>query len=424
MAGYIEDRWLTKKPDEATGKRRRTALYGKGKRYKVTGIPGVRARSFDQLSGPNGANAWRAKAQADSMRGEFVDPRDGSITFADYFRDHYWPTQTGDPGSLDTIERRIRVRVLPHLGKHALNTIRVPQLREFLAALDSQYSETTILETWGTLSSVLQAAVDDERLAKNPCSARTIKLPSRRERKARAWSREKVAAVREGLDPRYRIMIDLGVGAGLRQGEVFGLSVDDIDEANEVLHVRRQVRIIRNRLVFSPPKGNKTRSVPLPEALARRLRAHLDAFPAASVRLPWINPGEPMTKKEAEAWAPQSHRLVVTGAVAQNALRRSAFNEGPWKRALAAAGVIPPAPPRKPGSNRIAKHVAAPQEGFHALRHTFASVHLHERESVVSVAGWLGHADAAITLKVYAHMMPEADGRGRRAMDAWLEALP
>ncbi|MFF1400270.1 hypothetical protein ACFVZD_41695 [Streptomyces sp. NPDC058287] len=31
----------------------------------------------------------------------------------------------------------------------------------------------------------------------------------------------------------------------------------------------------------------------------------------------------------------------------------------------------------------------------------------------------LGHADPAITLRVYAHFMPEADGRGRRAMDAW-----
>ncbi|MER6778402.1 MULTISPECIES: site-specific integrase [unclassified Streptomyces] len=424
MAGYIEDRWLTKRPDPATGKRRRTQLYGKGKRYKVTGIPGVRSRSFDQLSGPNGANAWKAKAQADTMRGEFVDPRDGSISFEDYFQTHYWPTQTGDPGSLDTIERRVRVRVIPNLGKLPLNTIRVPQLREFLAVLDAKYSETTTLETWGTLSGVLQAAVDDERLAKNPCLARTIKLPSRRQPKARAWDREKVAAVRAGLDECYRIMVDLGVGAGLRQGEVFGLSPDDIDEADEVIHVRRQVRIIKNRQVFSPPKGNKTRSVPLPATLARRLRAHLEAFPAHTVTLPWINPSEPTSKKEAESWAPQSHRLVVTGSVGHKALRRSSFNEGPWKRALASAGVIPPAPPRKPGSSRIAKHAAAPQDGFHVLRHTFASVHLHERESVVSVAAWLGHADPAITLKVYAHMMPEADGRGRRAMDAWLKALP
>ncbi|MFE7713018.1 hypothetical protein ACFU6I_46535 [Streptomyces sp. NPDC057486] len=37
----------------------------------------------------------------------------------------------------------------------------------------------------------------------------------------------------------------------------------------------------------------------------------------------------------------------------------------------------------------------------------------------MSVSKWLEHADPAITLRVYAHFMPEADGRGRRAMNAW-----
>ncbi|MFC9619513.1 hypothetical protein ACFTXM_05820 [Streptomyces sp. NPDC056930] len=55
------------------------------------------------------------------------------------------------------------------------------------------------------------------------------------------------------------------------------------------------------------------------------------------------------------------------------------------------------------------------------MRHTYASVQLDARESVVSVSKWLGHADPAITLRVYAHFMPEADGRGRAAMDAWFE---
>jgi hypothetical protein len=39
----------------------------------------------------------------------------------------------------------------------------------------------------------------------------------------------------------------------------------------------------------------------------------------------------------------------------------------------------------------------------------------------VSVSKWLGHADPSITLRIYAHMMPEADGRGRTAMQNWFE---
>ncbi|MGD3108790.1 integrase [Streptomyces sp. YGL11-2] len=41
------------------------------------------------------------------------------------------------------------------------------------------------------------------------------------------------------------------------------------------------------------------------------------------------------------------------------------------------------------------------------------------RETIVAVSKWLGHSDPSITLKVYAHMMPQADGRGRTAMDEW-----
>lgn len=47
MAGYVEDRWLNKRPSKRTRKRERTALYGKGKRYRVKRILGIQDRSFD-----------------------------------------------------------------------------------------------------------------------------------------------------------------------------------------------------------------------------------------------------------------------------------------------------------------------------------------------------------------------------------------
>ena len=59
-------------PSPATGERRKTARYGKGKRYRVAGIPGVRDRSFEKLGD---ANAWKANAEHESRIGEFVDPR-------------------------------------------------------------------------------------------------------------------------------------------------------------------------------------------------------------------------------------------------------------------------------------------------------------------------------------------------------------
>lgn len=427
MAGYIEDRWHKQgPPDPEDPKKRptrvRTDLYKKCKQYRVCGIPGVRKRSFERKAD---AEAWKAKVQTDLLRGEFVDHRDGGLPLEQYVATEFWPTKTGDPGTLQTLESRINNRILPYLGGLHLNAIKVPQLRKYLADLDESYGPSSVIEAWGTLSSILEAAVDDGRIPRNPCLAKTVRPPSKPERKARAWSRDRVFAVRKGLDDRFKVMVDLGVGAGLRQGEVLGLSADDVEA--DVIHVRRQVRIVRNRQVYSLPKGGKTRIVPLPKYLAERIAAHAELFPPAEVTLPWTDPAPPANAKQAAERVPQTHRLLVSGERQQGALRRSVFNEGPWKRALVSAGVIPPPqprkalPPRPDGGRRRpnTKHAAAPEEGFHALRHTFASVQLDARESVVSVSKWLGHSDPSITLKIYAHMMPEADGRGRAAMDAW-----
>lgn len=71
----------------------------------------------------------------------------------------------------------------------------------------------------------------------------------------------------------------------------------------------------------------------------------------------------------------------------------------------------------------VKKYAESREDGFHVLRHAFAGVQLHARENIVAVPKWTGHADATITLRIYAHMMPEAEGRGRAAMDLWCSGL-
>lgn len=419
MAGYIEDRWFSK---DAEGKRTiPTKLKGKGRRYKVTGIPGVRSRSFTSKIGPKGATAWLAKAQNESSKGEFIDPRDGDILLADYFEE-YWPTREGDPGTLEGQEQSIRKHIVGGLGHKSLNAIKVPQLRVWLKDLGKDLGPGTIGLVWGYLSTILQAAVEDERITKNPCKAKSIGPPSPPPRKARAWTKERILAVQAEMEPRFQILVDLGVGAGLRQGEAIGLSVDDVDEKAGVLHVRRQLKKVHNRLVYALPKGEKTRDVPLPDHLAERLKAHLARFPARKVKLPWVNPDEPENDRQAEERAPQTHELIVTAPLG-GPVRRDSWNERYWKSALVHAGVIEAHPDSHPTARgrQLLKFVPSREHGFHVLRHTFASVMLDAREPIVAVSNWLGHADASITLRIYAHMMPEADGRGRTAMDAWFE---
>lgn len=422
MAGYIEDRWLKKGPD---GKRNvRTTLYGVGKRYKVAGIPGVRARSFPDKQ-KAAAEAWLAKAKTEISQGEFVDPRDGNMLLREYIAKHWWPARTGDPSTLEGLDRRVRNQILPYLGSLPLRQIKVENLRMWLKDLEGVISPSTAVVVWGNLKNILDHAVDDERITKNPCRVKTIKAPVKPPNKARAWTRERVATVQAALPAQYRILVDIGAGAGLRHGEALALSREDVDFEAGVIHVRRQIRPVHGKLVFSLPKGNKTRVVPMPDHLAARLAEHLKAHPPVHVTLPWKDPRPPETKVEQKERAPQSHWLLVTNTRGA-AIRVNMWNHNYWKRALAAAGVIPEPARRKRKKGTGYELVYGPghEYGFHCLRHTYASVQLDSRENPVAVSKWLGHADASITLRVYGHFLPDADGRGRQAMDAWFSSPP
>ncbi|MDQ0758778.1 tyrosine-type recombinase/integrase [Streptomyces canus] len=422
MPGYIEDRWLKKGPD---GKRNvRTDLYGVGKRYKVAGIPGVRARSFPDKQ-KKAAEDWLAKAKTDSTAGEFVDPRDGNMLLREYIEKHWWPSRTGDPSTLEGLSRRVRNQILPYLGAQPLRQIKVDSLRMWLKDLEGVISPGTAVVVWGNLKNILDCAVDDERIRKNPCRAKTIKAPTKPPTMARAWTRERVAAVQAALPSQYQILVDIGAGAGLRHGEALALSDDDIDFEDGVIRVRRQIRPVFGKLVFSLPKGNKTRIVPMPDHLAARIAEHMAAYPPREVTLPWKDPRPPQTKVEEKERRPQTHRLLVTNS-RHAAVRVNMWNHNYWKRALAAAGVIPEPTKRqrKKGSGYELVYGPGHEYGFHCLRHTYASVQLDSRENPVAVSKWLGHADAAITLRVYGHFLPDADGRGRQAMDTWFASSP
>ena len=429
MPGYIEDRWLKKKPDPKTGKREPTeqGLKKIGKRYKVAGIPGVRARSFHRLED---AKAWLKQAATDSSRGEFVDPRRGDILLADYILKEWWPSRTDKLTTGTAMESRIRNHILEQsLGQTALNQINGAILRTWKADLLTRV-EGSAEVIWVHLSTILNAAVDDGRLLRNPCTAnRSVKPPKRHNEKAKALPRATVDALRSHVQERYELAVDLGVGAGLRQGEVFGLGEDDFDFELGVVHVLRQVQwSAKGRPYFCLPKGDKTRDVPIPPNLAARVRAHFKRFPPVATTLPWSSPVEPTTELEKRQRRPITVNLVLTTSQGLR-IKPSTWNDCTWKPALAKAGLIAVIPSQRTAAELRSKSGSrkdwepSRELGFHVLRHTFASTQLEAGESIVTLSKWLGHASPNITLEHYAHFMPGAGERGLAAMDAWFAPL-
>ncbi|WP_455568740.1 tyrosine-type recombinase/integrase [Streptomyces laurentii] len=272
------------------------------------------------------------RAATDEERGEFVDPRDGSITLADYIATHWAPGRGGAPKTQDSQERRWRLHIVPHLGQLPLRSIAATDLRAFIAKLESTVSSVDYQRgILSELSSILEAAVDDKRLARNPMHAKSVRWPKSPRERRDAWPMATALRVRDAINKRNRIAVVVGLGCGLRQGEVFGLSPEGIDHGRGLLHVRRQVQAIHGRLYFALPKGKKIRTVDLPPSVAEELKRHIEAFPPVGVELPW---GKPERERE-------KFSLLLTTRFG-NAVAVNTWNTYTWKSALAKAGVIPP----------------------------------------------------------------------------------
>jgi hypothetical protein len=149
----------------------------------------VRDRSFDVLKD---AKAWLRRAATDEERGEFVDPRDGSIALADCIAMHWAPGRGGVPKTQDNQERRARLHIIPHLGQLPLRNITAADLRAYIAKLESTVSSVDYQRgILSELSSILEAAVDDKRLAGTPCMRSPCGGPRRHGSAARlgCWRR-------------------------------------------------------------------------------------------------------------------------------------------------------------------------------------------------------------------------------------------
>ena len=341
------------------------------------------------------ADRFLTTLEADKLRGTYIDPSAGKVLLRE-FAAQWLAAQTFDDSTRVATELRIRVHVNPALGDLELRAIKPSTIQQWLRGLE-KLAPSYRRVIYANVSAILTAAVDDELIVRNPCRAKSVRRPSVPTRKVVPWPLEQLHTVHDALPDRYAIVATLGAGLGLRQGEIFGLAVDDVDFMRRIVTVRRQVKVYPdNQLIFALPKGRKTRQVPLPAVVADELGAHMQRFPARRVTLPYeTRTGEPM-----EA------RLFLTTRE-WRALNRNYFNSRLWKPALLRAGVP-----------------ATRDNGCHALRHLYASTLLDSGESIRAVSEFLGHAEAGFTLRVYTHLMPTSEDRTKNAIDNALRARP
>jgi len=383
---HVEDRWWVAGED---GGRVRSPRHGSGRRWRVRYLdPDGRERnkSFDRR--PE-ADRFKVQAEADVLRGTYLDPDAGRVTLRRY-ADGWARGWHADSTRGEKVRSHLANHILPGLGGKAIAQIAPSDIQRWLSGLPLAAGAAG--QVFITLSAVLSAAADDGLILRNPCKAGSIRPPRTAWRKVIPWTGGEVAAIRAALPERYRAMVDCAGGLGLRQGEIFALGPDETDFLRRKAHVRRQVKRVGGKAWFAPPKGGRERDVPLPRTVALALAASIAEFPPVAVTLPWNEPG---SKRHGQ---PVTASLIFTTPAGRE-LCAATFNTTAWRPARGRTGI------------------SGDGGGMHALRHYYASVLLAGGVDIRALSEYLGHHDPAFTLRIYSHLMPGAETRALRAIE-------
>jgi integrase len=201
-----------------------------------------------------------------------------------------------------------------------------------------------------------------------------------------------------------RALPELAASTGMREGELFGLAREDIDFDERLVRVRRQIKNLGGIYVYALPKNDRERIVPVSDWTLHALKRHITDHPPRPYTLPWEKPNG----------KPRTHNILFRWPTNDGHVRARTYSEIVWKPALVKAALIPAPVTDKRGR---ARYVTTRREGIHQLRHYYASVMLAGGVSVKELAEYLGHADPAFTLRIYAHMLPNSHDRARAAIN-------
>ena len=165
-------------------------------------------------------------------------------------------------------------------------------MQGWITDLGERLAPATLVQCRRLLSGVMRSALRNRLIAADPVDG--IRIPSRRRQDTDDQIVDRTV-FRSALLPvvphRYRALVGLGGGAGLRWGDAVGLCDDALDLDGASLRVIRTVIEVSGHTSFKPfPKtGAGRRSVPLPAWLVALLREHLQTYPRGEAGLIFAN---------------------------------------------------------------------------------------------------------------------------------------
>jgi len=309
------------------------------------------------------ARARLAAIETDKMRGEWLDPRLGRITFAEWSEEYIEGAVHKRATTLAQDRQRLRKHLIPAFGDMRLAAITPLDVRRFVEALARDMAPSTVRTIYGCLRTILNASVAADLLAVTPC--RGIKLPPKRASEKQVLTVEELHRLAEAMPAEYKAMIYLSAVGSLRFEELAGLRVRRLN----FLRRPATVEVVESYTAVGGFNDTKSpasrRTIQLPPFLVEMLAEHL------------AQRGSP-GPDELVFVSPRGGPLVMTN-----------FHRRSWTPSLKRAGL----------------------EGFvfHGLRHSTVGLMVEMGHHPLVIQRRLGHSSSHTTMDIYGHVLAALD---------------
>lgn len=358
--------------DEKTGKQIQRSVYGKTQKE-------VR----EKLS----------KITAELDAGTYIPPQ--KLTVSDWLT--IWTSDfLGDirPKTIESYKCQIENHIRPELGAIKLQALNTPTIQKFYNDLGKEkdgkkgLSPKSVKVVHGVLHRALGQAVAIGYLRSNPSDYCT--LPRREKKEIRPLDEDQSRAFLKAVEGHpFEAVFRVTLFTGLREGEVLGLTWENIDFDRGTIWVNRQLQNTGGegeKFSLVPTKSTGRVITPAPTVMkllkaqkVKQAEAQLMAGPE------WSNP-----------WG-----LVFTNATGGHLNPYTVYKK--FKEVVASIG--------------------APEARFHDLRHSYAVAAIRAGDDIKTVQGNLGHATAAFTLDVYGHVTDQMKQDSAARMERYIEGL-
>lgn len=294
--------------------------------------------------------------------------------------------------TLDSYTNICRNHIIPSLGKLKLKELKTTQIQKFYNLLLDRgtLSVKTIKNIHGVLHKALTQAYLVGEIKQNP--ADRCQLPKTYRPKIEPLENEDITRFLEAIKGhKYEIVYFLTLFAGLRQGEVLGLTWDCVDFENNIILIDKQLKRSSHHkgahYHLDRTKNGRERYIGVAPAVIDMLRRQMI----------WQ---QECAKKAGSAWN-NEWNLVFTNELGNHLCHSTVYNN----------------------YKRIVKDLGIESKRFHDLRHTYAVASLESGDDIKTVQDNLGHATSSFTLDVYGHVSKQMKQRSAANMQNFINKV-